>query len=183
MRARSLKILLSGLLISAFFLFTYATGMARWAGRIAVLLVLWPSVNAWILWYGINPKSRMMNPDPDFDKNRSRHELELRLVVVAVALLMAYWMTLPLMADLIGLARGLPLVAKTSAVALHEVGGTADWSIYQSVEFSDQANNVEAYTFFFFPGRTRPGVAYDFIALPRTHIILDCHETKLGNMQ
>ncbi|HXF11792.1 MAG TPA: hypothetical protein VN517_01465 [Terriglobales bacterium] len=162
MRARALKILLPGLLISAFYLIINATGMPRATSRIAILLVLWPLVNAWILWYGISPKSKMMNPDPQFDNNRNRHSLELRLVLVAFALVMAYWMTLPLMGDLIGLISGAPLLVKRNVVALHEVGGTADSYIYQAVEFSDQANNVEAYTFFLFPARTRHGVAYDF---------------------
>jgi hypothetical protein len=159
------------------YLVIYLTDMPHWEGRILVMIVLLPSINGWILWYGINPKTQMMSPDPKFAKNRGRHEVELRIVIIAFGLLMAYWMTLPLGADLIGLARGDRLIDKTNAVALHEVGGTADWFLYQSVEFSDKGH-VDAYTFVFYPSRTKAGVAYDFIALPRTHIILDCHESR-----
>jgi hypothetical protein len=172
--------LFAALVVLAGYLAIYLTGMPRWEGRILVMAVLLPSINGWILWHGINPKTKMMSPDPKFAKNRGRHEVEARIVIVAFGLVMACWMTLPLAADLIGLARGAKLVRKTNAVALHEVGGTADWFLYQSVEFSDRGN-VDAYTFAFYPGRTKAGVAYDFIALPRTHIIVDCRESIADN--
>jgi hypothetical protein len=179
MRTRALyKIVFVTSAVLVGYLVIYLTGMPRWEGRILVMAVLLPSINGWILWYGINPKTKMMRPDPKFNKNRGRHEVELRIVIIAFGVLMAYWMTVPLTADLVGIARGTKLVSKTNAVALHEVGGTVDWSLYQSVEFSDKGN-VEAYTFFFFPVRTRAGVGYDFIALPRTRIILDCHESRV----
>jgi len=180
MRTRALyKIVFVTSAVLVGYLVIYLTGMPRWEGRILVMAVLVPSINVWILWYGINPKTKMMKSDPKFDQNRGRHEVELRIVIIAFGLVMAYWMTLPLTADLIGIARGAKLVSKTNAVAVHEVGETADWFLYQSVEFSDKGN-LDAYTFFFYPGRTRAGVAYDFIALPRTHIILDCHESRLS---
>lgn len=178
MRPKALiKILFAGLVVFVIYLVIYYTVLPPWKGRILLLAVFWPSVNAWILWCGINPKTKMMNADPKFDKNRRRHEIEAKMVLVAVGLLMAYWMTLPLAADIIGLARGTKLISKKNAVAEREVGGTADWFLYQSVEFSD-GGTVEAYTFVFYPTRTRAGVAYDFVALPRTHIILDCHQSK-----
>src|SRR5436305_1655140 len=136
MRTRRLiKMLFAVLAVLVGYLIIYFTGMPRWEGRILVMAVLWPAINGWMLWYGINPKTKMMTPDPQFDKNRGRHETELRIVIIAFGLLMAYWMTLPLAADLIALARGAKLVSKTNAVALHKVGGTADWFLYQSVEF------------------------------------------------
>ena len=177
MRARVLKILIPGLAVLVAYVVIYATGMPHWKGRILIMALLLPSVNVWILWYGINPKTKMMNPDPQFDKNRRRHELEGRIVIVVFGLFLAFWMTLPLLGDLIGLACGQKLVTGTNVVALHEVGGTSDWAFYQSVEFSDKGK-VEAYTFVFFPTRTMAGRTYDFIALPRTHLILDCHESK-----
>ncbi len=177
MRVRALKILIPGLALLVAYVVIYAMGMPQWKGRILMMALLLPSVNVWILWYGINPKTKMMNPDPQFDKNRRRHEFELRMVTILFALLIGYWMTLPLLGDLIGLARGERLVTRTNVVALHEVGGTSDWAFYQSVEFSDKGK-VEAYIFVFFPTRTMAGMTYDFIALPRTHLILDCHESK-----
>lgn len=57
MRARVLKILIPGLVLLVVYVVIYATGMPQWKGRILIMALLLPSVNVWILWYGINPKT------------------------------------------------------------------------------------------------------------------------------
>lgn len=165
------------------YVMVYITGAPQWLAQIIVVSLAFLALNIWILWYGFSRKNKMINSDPEFDTHRRRHEIELRIVVIAFGLLMAYWMTVPLAVDLIGLIRGGNIIQRTNAVAMHEVGGTSDWFLYQSVEFSVNGK-IEAYTFFLLPQRTMAGATYDLIALPRTHIILEYRATGgTGNNQ
>jgi len=131
------------------------------------------------LWYGINPKTRIIRPsgklnDPRYQKVRPRIEVILRVLIVAFGLLVLYEDTIPLTVDVVQAARGERPVKIIGTVTYKSVPFGGVWFLKQSVRVQGYR---DAYFLLYSATPLLVGRSYELLILPRSRMILDFSES------
>lgn len=125
-------------------------------------------------WFAL--KSQMIRPggklyQPRFDAVRPTIERNIRILAMAFGVFFVYFATLPFARDLIQLASGEASLQITSQVKLKESGYRN--LVEKTIGFSEGGKNY----YLWYPSKSiQVGRTYEFVALPRSRIILDYRE-------
>jgi hypothetical protein len=127
-----------------------------------------------IFWFGL--KSQMIRPggklhQPQFDDVRPKIERNLRILVIAFGIFYFFILTVPFAEDLIQLANSQRLLRIKEEVKYRRFGRGP----MQSIGLSHSDRN---YYLFYATKLLRVGGTYEFVVLPRSHVLLDYAEVK-----
>jgi hypothetical protein len=154
-------------------------GMPPWLARAIAVSVLVLGGTSFFFLAGLVPKLKLVSVGPkllrpEFDAIRPKLERNLRLFVLALGAFMFFFVTLPVTEDIIHLCAGeKPVQIFETPRSTSTLFGA--WFLVQFVRFSSaEGNNILLYSV----NRVRAGRKYEFLVLPRSHLIMDFHELQ-----
>jgi hypothetical protein len=168
-----------GIAIFLLFILPFAVvslpGIPTAAGRLVAVSSLLFAGPVIFLWYGVNPKSKIIGERAKLsEKARPHVERIARVLIVAFAVFFVYVLTVPFATDLFYYAKGKekPItivgVIKDKSVPLFGL-----WFLKQGVRLSYGA---KSYALLYSWTPIRFDRSYEFVILPRSRMILDFRE-------
>lgn len=161
-------------------------GRLEWIARIFTFLVVLPAAVVAVFWYGLSPKTQIIKPGAKLNRQEFGKKWKTRVTIIGRALfcltglIILFGLMVPFTIDIALLLSGdKPIMVSGRTIDNETFFGFS--FIYQNIRFETDAGAKKHYFLLYSAKpRLRRNAHYEFLALPRSKLVLQARELK-GN--